>query len=257
MYHDTTATPNLAKAEAGMYEFKFGTYISDAFSIVTRNIGPFIGFAVIWGLIYFALQFIIPVFGPLAYGVIVGPCLTAGLYIAAEKSSDGSYFDFGWFFKGFDQIGPLALASLIQGLLMLAALIPVMVVGIFGFISMEGYSGSGDSVWVLSIVILLLCLPVFYLAVAWMFTPLFIVFYKMEAWKAMEASRKVVNANWLSFFALVLVAALLFSAGFLALGVGILITAPASALIVYTAFRDIVGLPEVEGERDMISHLVE
>jgi ABC-type antimicrobial peptide transport system permease subunit len=60
----------------------------------------------------------------------------------------------------------------------------------------------------------------------------------------MEYSRKLVTKNWWQFFGLAIVLGLINVLGALVLGIGLLVTIPASGLAVYAAFESIVGLPE-------------
>lgn len=253
MKYGTSTAPNLERAKSGMYEFKFGQYINEAFTVITNNVGLFIGFAALWAVIYFAAQ-IIPFIGPLVYSFVIGPCLAAGLYYAADKSYNKQDFEFGLFFKGFDKLGELALMTLLQSLLIAAACIPLIIAFIMGAVTMDSSEGLGVGLILLGIVFIL---PVIYLGVSWMFASLLVIFHDMEPWPAMETSRKIITANFFPFLGLAIVAGLIGIAGALALGIGLLFTIPAAMVMVYTAFRDIVGMPYQNEEIDMMSHLVD
>jgi len=125
------------------YETDIGGYIRKGFEIFEKDIGNFIGYTVLFAIICVVSSFTI--IGPL---LVSGP-LTAGFFIVARKIRKGETYEFGTFFKGFDYFVPLLLYSLIGGILTS-----------LGFIA--------------------LIIPGIYLAVAWMFSILFIVFGDME-----------------------------------------------------------------------------
>ena len=86
-----------------------------------------------------------------------------------------------------------------------------------------------------------LIVPGIYLAVAYTFVPLFIVFGKIEFWDGMEFSRKLVTKKWWNIFGFVLLLMLINMVGALAFLVGLLFTIPLSYCAIYVAFEDIVG----------------
>ena len=141
--------------------------------------------------------------------LVTGP-LMAGFYIVANKISKGEPYEFGTFFKGFDFFVPLLLFTLISTIFIALGLVAFIVPGI-------------------------------YLAVAYTFAPLFIVFAKMEFWDSMEFSRKLVTKRWWNIFGFVLLLFLINMAGVLAFLVGLLFTIPLTYCAIYAAFEDIVG----------------
>lgn len=243
-----TRTPEqVAQATSKSYSFNLGEYISQGFSIIGKNPGLFIGFAFVYLLIMLVCQ-IIPFLG-----AIVSPCLVAGFYLAANKQEQGKSLEFGDFFKGFDYIGQLLLVAVIQAGLMIVLMIPI---GIMMFMSISMMSGDETPFMMIGFVFLLM-LPAVYLFISWGFAPFLIIFHKMEAWPAMEASRKIVSSNWFMFFLFSIVTSFITMLGFLALGFGILYTMPAAMCMYYAAFRDIVGLPESHTGGTLMDHLVD
>jgi uncharacterized membrane protein len=186
------------------YETDAGKYIRRGWEIFQDNMGLFIVYTLLMILISAAAAFI-----PFGSILVSGP-LTAGFYIVANKISKGEPYEFGTFFKGFDFFVPLLLYSLIAGIFIALGMIALLVPGI-------------------------------YLAVAYTFAPLFIVFGKMEFWDSMELSRKMITKNWWNIFGFVLLLFLINLAGTLALFVGLLFTIPLTFCAVYAAFEDIVG----------------
>jgi len=233
------------------YAFNFGEYISRGFSLVGKNPGLFLAFTFIYRLIITVCQ-IIPFLGPIA-SFVATPCLTAGFYLAANKQEQGETLEFGDFFKGFDFIGQLILISLIQGLAIIAIMVPI---GVLMFFSISSTGGDDFPVLMIGLMFLLI-LPIIYLMVSWAMAPFLVLFHKMEAWPAMEASRKIVSSNWFMFFLFYIVAGFIMMLGFLALGFGILYTFPAVACMYYAAFSDIVGVQNSATGGSFMDHLVD
>lgn len=186
------------------YETDAGSYIRRGWEILQDNIGMFIGYTLLTVAISVASAFI-----PFGSLLVSGP-LTAGFYIVANKISKGEPYEFGTFFKGFDFFVPLLLWTLIGGIFIALGLVALIVPGI-------------------------------YLAVAYTFVPLFIVFGKIEFWDGMEFSRKLVTKKWWNIFGFVLLLMLINMAGALAFLVGLLFTIPLTYCAIYVAFEDIVG----------------
>jgi hypothetical protein len=234
------------------YDFRFSDYISKSFDIVKGNVGLFMGYTALFFLIMMVLGFI-PFVGTLGT-VVLSPCLTVGFYLAAKKTEDQLPLELGDFFRGFDYLSPLVIAALIQFGIILAVLIPFFAV-IFLTLDINGLDNGdlGAFPWWAFI----LMVPIIYFAIAWSFAPQLIVFQKMRAWDALEASRKIVSKQWFVFLGFTLVIAILGSLGAIIFLVGILFTYPVYLVSMYTAFRDIVGLPdEYDDEADLVDHFV-
>lgn len=64
----------------------------------------------------------------------------------------------------------------------------------------------------------------------------------METIDAMKVSIRFIKKRWFSFFFFFIVLGLINLLGLIALGVGLFITAPATSLAVYFAYKDIIGI---------------
>jgi uncharacterized membrane protein len=64
----------------------------------------------------------------------------------------------------------------------------------------------------------------------------------LNFWPAMETSRRSVQTGWFKIFGLFLLLFLLNLCGIIALGVGLLVTAPLSHCIITAAYDDIFGI---------------
>jgi hypothetical protein len=252
------------------YTFRFGDYISQGFDIMNRNAGAFVGFILVFALISIGLAFL-PFVGSIA-SILISPPLSVGFYIVAHKVVRGEQSEFNDFFKGFEKWGDLVLSSILRGLIGLGAALPGLI--LFGIGIFQGFSSRADDyessdlllnepAWNLNSMawggLLLAILPAIYFGVSYIFAPLYVWFYGLKPWPAMEASRKTVGLQWWAIFGFLIVTSLIGGLGALLLLVGALYTAPAMTCAIYAAFADITDLnQEDEGEKDFdpIDHFV-
>lgn len=244
--------------------FRFGDYISEGFAIFKKDAWPFIGFTVVFFVLAMVINFI-PFVGPIANNLIVTPALTVGIYLFARKLQVGETAEFGDFFKGFDFIAQLAISTIVKGLIIGLTFIP------FGLI----FWNYGWVEWYMNLLqhpgtpptdlpqfppfwAFLLLLPAIFLSICYAWTYLFIAFYKMEFWDAMEASRKLIMKKFWIMLAFMWVVAMILIAGIFLFCIGILVTFPAAMCMTYAAFADVTRLNEVSGEGAGIEeHLIE
>jgi hypothetical protein len=244
--------------------FKFGDYISQGFDIFKKEAWSFIGFTVIFFILAMVINFI-PFIGPIANNLVVTPALTVGIYLFAYKLHRGEPTEFGDFFKGFDFTAQLAISTLVKGLLIGITLVPFAIIfwkygWVEWYMEVLKYPGTPPSdlpefppFWAF-----LLLLPAMFLSIVYAWTYLFIAFYKMEFWDALEASRKLITKNFLILFAFMLVIGMILAAGFFLFCIGILVTFPAAMCMTYAAFADVTKLNEIPSEGAGIEeHLIE
>ena len=247
------------------YNFNFGDNISHGFDIAKKAVVMFAGFIIIFAIINSVFNYLQVQLGIVGYAVslffsiVISPNLIAGFYYTARKVDENQDFDFGDFFKGFDWVGKLATIAGIQTVAYILFLLPLFFLNYVNFgdlitgvnieIAPEEFLNDG-------VLILLVFIPLVYFSIAWMFAPFLVIFYDMESWPAMEASRKIVSRKWFLIFAFLFVVGLIAILGVLGLIIGLLFTVPAALCMVYAAFRDIVGMPE-DGEDDILDHLIE
>ncbi len=190
------------------YEFKLEKYITTGFEIFKKEYGLFIGFSVVAGLMS-GIASLIPFAGSILQAIIAG-IINLGYFYVARKIKLGEKPEFEDFFKPFNAFGDVA--------------------------------GVAIVVFILTVVgILCLLIPGIYLSIAWIFALPIAYFYSgVGLWDAMEASRRVITKNWWPFFFLAICVVFINLAGALCLLVGLFITIPASHLIIYAAFDDIM-----------------
>ncbi len=269
------------------YDFPAASYLSQGWDIYKQQPFSFIGFLIIAFLITIVVS-LIPLVGTIANSLIFGPVLGVGYYIVANKIRVNRFEDFGDFFKGFNKVGPLALAALTMSVIILIALSPTIYsVYSSGVVEwymevlqnpfetppledLEGMFTSTD-VWIFALNLI----PVIYLAVAYSFAYMFIVFYDLDFWDAVESSRRVITRQWFSVFGMYALIFLMFIGAGLVLalmavipvlgfimiffgGVAMLLISPFISCSVYAAFAGTMKLEETTAEEDdILDHLVE
>lgn len=239
----------------GRYEVRIGDYISKGFTLMGRNTGGFIGYFLLVMLINVVLA-IIPFVGSLA-SMVISPALSVGPYIVANKLDRDEFTQFSDFFKGFDKLGNLFLTSLLTALIIAGAILPGIIMLFSSGFDFEYFEFTDPNPTILTISILLMLLPVVYLGVSYAFAPMFVWFYDLGAWQAMEASRKIIGKQWGMMLILLIAIGIVAMAGLILLVIGILFTAPAMNCALYAAFADITRLDEEhDGESDIINHFV-
>lgn len=269
------------------YQFDLGGYLNEGWSIFKREAGSFIGFLFLSFLIGI-VSAIIPLLGVFIYSIALSPALIAGYYLVSHRIRKKETFEFSNFFDGFSFLGRLAGQTLIQSAIYIAVFVPSIAV----------LGGSGILEWYLDtindplsgmrylpnlglsaiLVIFLNLLPFLYLRVSYMFASLFIVFYGMEPWGALETSRKIITKRWFSVFTLPLALYGLVILAFLpvllclvfapmvsvflmvGLSLALVFLYPSVHAIIYSAFADIMDLgQEIDSDdgTDLLDHLID
>ena len=190
-------------------DVKSGDYFRTGWELFKKFPGGFIGYFIITLVITFVLKFI-PIIGPLTTFVIAVP-LNAGFFVVSAKLLKNQPPEFADFFSGFKLFPQLALLGIVSSIIILIGFICFIVPGI-------------------------------YLVVGYIFALMLVLDRGLNFWPAMETSRRSVQTGWFKIFGLLLLLFLLNLVGILALGVGLLVTAPLSHCIITTAYDDIFGI---------------
>jgi hypothetical protein len=237
------------------YDFKLGEYVSKGFNIFSRNAGLFIGYLFVYFAILLGLG-IIPILGQLISAMISG-ALIAGFYIVADKTERGEYVEFSNFFDGFKSWTALFVGSILKGLLFLAVIIPFAV---YFFTKYTNYLIEKPSIGGIDFAIFGLFFVVLtYLGVSFVYMPFFIIFDKMEAWAAMQMSRKIVEKHFFMHLLFFFVLGIIGVIGVLPLLLGLIVTIPATICALYAAWADITRYHEEVEENDdeLLRHLID
>lgn len=248
------------------FDFRFGDYFSHGLSIMKKNLGGFVVFALVAGLITMIVNFI-PFIGSLVNSFLLTPVLIAGLYLVARKVDLGLEEDppFREYFSGFDQVKEIVLVSVTTTVITLVALIPwAIAMSSYGlvdwyteFLSDPGSVGTITDVPDLPVWSFILLLPVIFVGVALNWSILFVIFFEGTFLDAVKASYKLIVSKWFSFLGFFIVVGIFAVIGVVALLVGILFTFPAAMCVQYAAFSEITRLEEGNMEGDILDHLVD
>jgi len=161
-------------------------------------------------LIAFSLFGVLVFSNPLS-GLLFGGPVCACYYHMAKKLSRGGSIEPSDYLKGFEKFGDLLKLNLLLGVVVILGLAMLIIPGI-------------------------------YFAVSYVFAHFFVWFFDVDPTEALRLSRKTVSGNFSQIFLLYLVLAGINLLGFLAFGIGILITLPFSFCAAYAAFDDIIGI---------------
>lgn len=269
------------------YEFSATQYLGEGWDIYKQQAFSFIGFMFISFVITIFASFI-PLIGPIANSLILGPALGVGYYIVADEIARNRFDDFGAFFKGFNKVLQLGLAALTMSIIFIIVMSP-SIYSLYSTGIIEWYmeamqnplapppmedipsmfTGTDFMIMGLNFI------PFLYLAISFTFAYLFIVFYDFTFWDAIETSRRVVTRNWFGVFKLfLLIFGILILFGFLVGllsaiipvlgillavvgGLALILLSPVLACSIYAGFAGTLGLHDGEEEDEILDHLVE
>lgn len=239
--------------------FSIGRAFSDGWALVSKHLSYYILGGIVAMVISFAAG-IIPFVGSLASQLILGPCLMAGaVYVTWRISKGMGWADLGDMFKGFKFLSPLIISATIQFAVMaiLAVLFLLnyldIIIKFFDLAQGAGAYNNQDEIRALMMqmftpesVLLFLLLMVFMLFISaiWAFKTHFIVIYKMQAWPAMEMSRKIATHNLLPLIGFFLLMGVIIVISAIPCGIGLLFSLPLMIGATYSAFAQITHCDE-------------
>ncbi len=246
------------------YTVEIGKYFSRGYDIMKENMGGYIAFALLGGIIAFIAN-IIPLINFVA-AILITPCLFFGFHLVSHTiSAKREIPPFNEFFNGFNHFSKIVVISLLTFVLVIVLFIPlILFFGIGTFASIITSSGVGSTEATrnallglggsMFIFFLITMLAFLYLSVSLMFASLIAVFHHEEAVEAMKLSWKVVNKNWLMWIVMMVALGLMLFVGALFCLIGLIFAYPLYQCVIYAAFEDICGVPEIDGDhQDEIS----
>lgn len=232
------------------YETHATDYIKKGFEIFKQNVGGFIGFLILIGVIKIAIS-AIP-FVSILTSALVAP-IAIGAFIVAKMIDKNETYSFSNFFDGTKKFKPLFLVSLITSAIVF---IVFLVIGGWSYFKMAflglkpkmnysdinslmaySQSMSGYGLRIFFAVLVTMAITIFLI-----FGNFLVYFSNFEPINALDTSRKIVSKkffNWLGFLMLL---GLFNIAGALCFGIGLLITIPTTMCAMYVAYEDVVGL---------------
>ncbi len=244
----------LEQIETDQSTFSIGLALSQGWAYVSKNLVYYILGGIISFLIGAAAGFI-PILGSIANSLIITPCLMAGaIYVTWQIANGKAWTDFADMFKGFNFLVPLLVSSLIQGLIVIGLAAIVLFSYIPEIIEIVKLSSGGgaftnkDEIRDLvlnfisvktALLISLVAIVSLFISIIWAFKSHFIVIFKLEAWAAMEASRKIAMRNFFQVLGLFLVLGFVIFLSAIPCGVGLFFTLPWMIGATYSAFSQI------------------
>ncbi len=212
MENETRPTQNIPE-----YDFDIIEIIKEGFRHIDGVKGTFIAAFGAYLVVAVVLQILLAIVFPtgtpevpnllnqqivtiLSYPVLMP--LMVGIIMMAINYSRGENIEFKSIFNYYHLMGKLALAGIL-----------IYVMTIIGFV--------------------LLVLPGIYLSIAYVFTLPLIADKGMDVWEAMEFSRKTVTKHWFKVFGLLFLLGLIFLAGVMTFGIGLIWAVPLLFLTLY------------------------
>jgi uncharacterized membrane protein len=244
--------------------FSIGLAMGDGWNIVSKYLGYYILGGIV-AIVIGGAAGMIPFVGSFANSLVLSPCLMGGaIYVTWQISKGKGWADFGDMFKGFKSLQAISISSAIQ--FVIGALLTVLV--FFNFLSemieIFKLSQSADmftrqeelrdaflglvtnSKFIVSLLILSAAL--LFMAVLWAFKLHFIIIYKMEAWPAMEMSRRIARHNIWQLIGFFIVMGLILIISAIPCGIGLLFTWPWFIGSTYSAFAQITDCDRADEE---------
>ncbi|MBK7374332.1 MAG: hypothetical protein KTQ13_10785 [Ferruginibacter sp.] len=246
---------SIEELQSGNSTFSISDALSEGWALISKHLGYYILGGILAVFIGMAAG-IIPFVGSLANNLILSPCFMAGgIYITWRISRGIPWTDFGEMFKGFNYLAQVMVSSLIETAVMVFLLLMFffnLIPQIMDLISLsQGQGIYRNQAEIESLVrgmflnarviimFLLFMVAALLISVIWAFKLHFIVIYKMEAWPAMELSRKVSTRNLLPLIGLFILLGIIILISALPCGIGLLFSLPLSIGAVYSAFAQI------------------
>ena len=234
--------------------FSIGQAFSDGWAMVSKHLGYYI----LGGFIAVVISIgvgIIPIVGGIINNLILSPCLMAGaVYVTWHISNGKGWTDFGDMFKGFNYVQPIAISTLIQGAASLLLTILVfynflpelmhlfkMLQGTDAFTRQNEIRDVFLQLFTGKFIIscLILSVALLFITALWAFKNHFIVIYKMQAWPAMEMSRRIARHNLLQLIGFFLLLGFIIIISAIPCGIGLLFSLPLMIGATYSAFAQI------------------
>ena len=245
----------LAELETDKSTFSIGQALGDGWNLVSKNLGYYILGAVVTGVILICVG-LIPIVGDIANNLIISPCLMGGaVYVTWRISNGNGWTDFGDMFKGFSFLQPLAISTLIQGVITASIALLVFFNFLPELFDIFKLSQSADlfsrqeelsnaflslltnSKFVVSL--LLMMAAALFISALWAFKTHFIIIYNMQAWPAMEMSRRIARHNLWQLIGFFIVMGFILIISAIPCGIGLLFTLPWLIGATYSAFAQI------------------
>jgi uncharacterized membrane protein len=228
--------------------------LDQGFKECSSDVGNYVGYTVLSGLIQFGIGFI-PVINIVA-ALIIGLPLQLGQAHFWHMKKSGAKPTFNNFFDPFQKVGKLFSYNVILMLCALLLIFPIIIIAaIFGITvgdkeSLEALNLGNTGILSFTIILLLFTAVLVYLSVSIILAPYLIYFYDINATDALKLSFKFTKKQWSQYFKFYLLAGIVFLAGLVCFFVGVLVAIPTIRLAYYHLFAEVTGLDAPEFELD-------
>ncbi len=257
---NTLEQSRIEKINREGYPFLPGAYLMTGSQVFGKYVGGFAGFTALYFVIILTGN-VIPFIGSLT-SILLGPPLIAGFFLMAHHLDGEQPGDFSLFFRGFDFFGQLVLQALIQAGVLVGIIIVLVVITARIWSNLFDAYETGfflEKIGGVMALFGLFGIPILILSVLWRWGPLFVLFYQMGPWQALEGSRKIIARNFWPQLGFSLLLALIVVAGFIALGFGALFALPLVYCAEYIAFSEVtqLGKTTTPPDEEIIDHLID
>ena len=245
MSKEETNITDLIEKNPNKFQLNIPHYLQRGFEICSKYAVGFILYFLLFMLISSTIGRV-QYFGDIINRVGITPLFMAGAFLVARDISKQQAYDFDHFWGGFRYLSPLLMMSITQGLIFLFFLSPIFLSGdVYQYLDwfeewkkypLEMSSFPGYQPWYA-----FLFIPILYLSISWTYAPFFILFSNLNAWEAMETSRKFVFKQWWQFATFYFLVQIISLSGVLFFGIGILYSLPIGACIFYASYEDIMN----------------
>ena len=239
--------------------FSIGLALSEGWNYVSKYMGYYILGGIV-AIIITIITSIIPFVGGIVNNLIISPCMMAGaVYVTWRISLGKGWANLGDIFKGFDYLKPLAVSTLIQGTAMLILTVLIFYnflpelthlfkisQGANAFTNQEQIKEAFFQLVTGKFLVsaAILWVAFLFISALWAFKTHFIVVYKMEAWPAMEMSRRIARHNLFQLIGLFVLMGIIIVISALPCGIGLLFSLPLMIGATYSAFAQITQCDE-------------
>lgn len=241
-----TNTNQIKESLDAGYNFIPSTYFSSGFNYFRERIGEFIGFTILYLLIFLLTGFI-PVIGTLISLVISGP-LSIGMVIFTHQLHTGQNPEFSNFFDGFKKFTPLFATYILQMAVYLILATPLLLlIGVdiltaFASGDAEAMMESGDLFIQNSGILFVYSLLFIYVAISFRWSLHLAYFHNYSPLHAIKTSFLLVNKKWGSHLIFAVICAFAAILGVMALFVGLFVSIPLISIADYLGYAHVTGI---------------
>lgn len=241
--------PSLHELREQGYTFDFGKYFNTGWKIMKDDVGQFILFTLVMGLII-AVS-LITLVGP----ILLALPLSAGYWLYGKKILHGEDRQFNDFFGGFKYFGPLVGYTLLMIAVISIFVLPLVLLTGIGAGSITAITDDPEAGFAAMTAVML---PfqllvgfgsIFLQAFLFFVVPL-IVIGQLSTWSAIRWSARIASKNYWWVVLFIFVVGIVSQAGAFACYVGLLFTAPLAQCISLGAYAEIVGLGDKSADAE-------